>query len=88
MRSGANSGRLTVIIGVRGLVVDAISDDAKAFYLALGMIPSRLDPMTLTLTLCRPGGGCPMPTVNTGCGGGSAPAIGEHGLRPSDNKAD
>jgi GNAT superfamily N-acetyltransferase len=39
------------IIGVRGLLVDAISDDAKAFYLALGMIVSPLDPMTLMVTL-------------------------------------
>jgi hypothetical protein len=39
------------IIGVRGLVVDAISEDAKAFYLALGMAASPLDPMTLMVTL-------------------------------------
>lgn len=39
------------IIGVRGLLVDAISDDAKAFYLALGMQVSPLDPMTLMVTL-------------------------------------
>ena len=39
------------IIGVRGLLVDAISDDAKAFYLALGMTVSPLDPMTLMVTL-------------------------------------
>lgn len=39
------------IIGVRGVLVDAISDDAKAFYLASGMVVSPLDPMTLMVTL-------------------------------------
>ena len=39
------------IIGVRGLLVDAISDEAKAFYLALGMAVSPIDPMTLLVTL-------------------------------------
>jgi len=39
------------IIGIRGLLVDAISEEAKAFYLALGMMPSPLDPMTLMVTL-------------------------------------
>lgn len=39
------------IIGVRGVLVDAISDDAKAFYLALGMIVSPLSPMTLMIAL-------------------------------------
>ena len=39
------------IIGVRGMLVEAISDDAKAFYLALGMVVSPLDPMTLMVTI-------------------------------------
>ena len=39
------------IIGVRGVLVDAISNDGKAFYLALGMTVSPLDPMTLMVTL-------------------------------------
>ena len=39
------------IIGIRGLLVDAISDDAKAFYMALGMTTSPLSPMTLMVTL-------------------------------------
>lgn len=39
------------IIGVRGLLVDAISEDAKSFYLALGMAVSPIDPMTLMVTL-------------------------------------
>ena len=39
------------IIGVRGVLVDAISTKAKAFYLAVGMSESPLDPMTLMVTL-------------------------------------
>ena len=39
------------IIGVRGILVDAISDEAKSFYQAVGMIESPLDPMTLMVTL-------------------------------------
>ena len=38
-------------IGIRGIVVHAISEEAKAFYLALGFEPSPLDPMTLMVTL-------------------------------------
>jgi GNAT superfamily N-acetyltransferase len=38
-------------IGIRGVIVHAISDDAKAFYLAIGFDPSPLDPMTLMITL-------------------------------------
>ena len=38
-------------IGIRGIVVHAISEQAKAFYLALGFEPSPLDPMTLMVTL-------------------------------------
>ena len=37
--------------GVRGVLVDAISDAAKAFDLPLGMVVSPLDPMTLMVTL-------------------------------------
>ncbi|HMN73047.1 MAG TPA: GNAT family N-acetyltransferase [Rhodoblastus sp.] len=39
------------IIGVRGLLVHAISDDARAFYLAMGFEPSPLHAMTLMATL-------------------------------------
>ena len=39
------------IIGVRGVLVDAISDEAKAFYLALGMMVSPINPMVLMVTL-------------------------------------
>lgn len=38
-------------IGIRGIVAHAISEQAKAFYLALGFEPSPLDPMTLMVTL-------------------------------------
>lgn len=38
-------------IGIRGLLVHALSDDAKAFYLKLGLEPSPLEPMTLMATL-------------------------------------
>ncbi|WP_158814951.1 GNAT family N-acetyltransferase [Methylocapsa sp. S129] len=39
------------IIGIRGVLVHAVSEDAKAFYLALGFDPSPLEPMTLMITL-------------------------------------
>ena len=39
------------ILGIRGIVVHAISDDAKAFYLTLGFEPSPIEPMTLMVTL-------------------------------------
>lgn len=39
------------IIGIRGLLVDAISAEAKSFYLALGMTVSPIAPMTLMVTL-------------------------------------
>ena len=38
-------------IGIRGLLVHALSDEAKAFYLSLGLEPSPLEPMTLMVTL-------------------------------------
>ncbi len=38
-------------IGIRGILVHAISEDAKAFYLALGFEPSPVDTMTLMVTL-------------------------------------
>lgn len=37
-------------IGVRGLIVHALSDTARAFYLQLGLEPSPLDSMTLVTT--------------------------------------
>jgi GNAT superfamily N-acetyltransferase len=38
-------------IGIRGIVVQAISNQAKAFYQALGFDPSSADPMILMVTL-------------------------------------
>lgn len=38
-------------LGIRGLLVHAISDEAKNFYLALGFEPSPLDHMTLMVRL-------------------------------------
>lgn len=38
-------------IGIRGLLVHALSEDAAAFYRSLGFDPSPLDPMTQMVTL-------------------------------------
>jgi GNAT superfamily N-acetyltransferase len=38
-------------LGIRGLIVHAISEEAKTFYIALGFDPSPLEPMTLMVTL-------------------------------------
>lgn len=38
-------------IGIRGLLVHAISDGAKAFYVRLGLDPSPIEAMTLMTTL-------------------------------------
>lgn len=38
-------------IGIRGIVVHAISEQAKKFYMALGFDPSPSEPMTLMVTL-------------------------------------
>ncbi|MGB8466154.1 MAG: GNAT family N-acetyltransferase [Terrimicrobiaceae bacterium] len=34
-------------VGIRGMIVHAISEEAKAFYLRLGLDPSPVDPMML-----------------------------------------
>jgi GNAT superfamily N-acetyltransferase len=39
------------ILGIRGLLVHAISDEAKAFYAHHGFAPSPSDPMTLLLSI-------------------------------------
>lgn len=39
------------VIGIRGIVVHAISEDATNFYLALGFDPSPRESMTLMVTL-------------------------------------
>ena len=41
------------VIGIRGMLVHAISDAAKAFYLALGFSASPIEPMTLMVTLAE-----------------------------------
>ena len=38
-------------IGIRGLLVHALSEDVKAFYVTLGLEVSPLDPMTLMVTI-------------------------------------
>jgi GNAT superfamily N-acetyltransferase len=38
-------------IGIRGIIVHALSDEAKKFYLALGFEESPREPMTLMVTL-------------------------------------
>ena len=40
-------------IGIRGLLVHALTDDARGFYLNLGLEPSPLEPMTLMVTLAQ-----------------------------------
>ncbi len=39
------------VIGIRGILVHAIPEEAKAFYVALGFDVSPLEPMTLMVTL-------------------------------------
>lgn len=39
------------VIGIRGILVHAISEEAKNFYIALGFDPSPNEPMTLMVTL-------------------------------------
>jgi GNAT superfamily N-acetyltransferase len=39
------------VIGIRGIVVHAVSEEAKKFYVALGFDPSPREPMTLMVTL-------------------------------------
>ncbi len=38
-------------VGIRGLLVHAVSDEAKAFYLRLGLVASPIEPMTLMTTV-------------------------------------
>jgi hypothetical protein len=38
-------------IGIRGIVIHSISDEAKKFYLVLGFDASPSEPMTLMVTL-------------------------------------
>ncbi|MER8446383.1 GNAT family N-acetyltransferase [Mesorhizobium sp. M1066] len=39
------------ILGIRGMLVHAISEDALAFYMAVGFEPSPIEPLTLMVTL-------------------------------------
>jgi len=39
------------ILGIRGVLVHAISDDARAFYEAVVFLPSLSDPMMLMIGL-------------------------------------
>lgn len=51
-RDAARRGmRAAEAIGIRGLLVHAISDEARSFYPALGLDPSPMDPMTLMTTI-------------------------------------
>lgn len=38
-------------IGIRGLIVHALSDEARDFYLKIGLDPSPLEPLTLMTTI-------------------------------------
>lgn len=49
--AGLRVVQAAAVIGVRGLLVHALSNDARQFYLALGFEPAPLDPMTLMVTL-------------------------------------
>jgi GNAT superfamily N-acetyltransferase len=39
------------VIGIRGLIVHALSAEARAFYEAVGFASSPLNPMTMMITL-------------------------------------
>jgi hypothetical protein len=39
------------VLGIRGVLVHAISNDAKAFYEAVGFLPSPSDPTVLMIGL-------------------------------------
>lgn len=43
--------QVAALIGIRGMLVHALSDDARAFYLRTGFEPSPIDPMMLMVTL-------------------------------------
>lgn len=45
------TGQAATILGIRGLLVHAISDEAKAFYEHYGFAASPRNPMTLVLSL-------------------------------------
>jgi GNAT superfamily N-acetyltransferase len=39
------------VLGIRGVLVHAISEEARGFYQAVGFLPSPLDPMVLMIGL-------------------------------------
>jgi GNAT superfamily N-acetyltransferase len=45
--------RAAETIGIRGLLVHAISEHARAFYLHLGLVSSPIDSMTLMTTVAE-----------------------------------
>jgi GNAT superfamily N-acetyltransferase len=45
------TGQAANILGIRGILVHAISDEAKAFYEHYGFAASPRNPMTLVLSL-------------------------------------
>ena len=49
--AGLRIDRSADTIGIRGIIVHAISAEAKNFYVALGFNESPLEPMTLMITL-------------------------------------
>jgi len=50
------TGQAAAILGIRGILVHAISHDAKAFYEHYGFTASPSNPMTLILSLRGVGG--------------------------------
>jgi GNAT superfamily N-acetyltransferase len=51
--AGLRVAQAAAMIGVRGLIVQAFSAEAKAFYERVGFDPSPLDSMTLMITLAN-----------------------------------
>jgi len=51
MRFEAGQMHASEAIGIRGMLVHAISEEAKTFYLRLGLDESPLEPMTLMVTI-------------------------------------
>jgi GNAT superfamily N-acetyltransferase len=49
--AGSRVAQAADTIGIRGILVHALSQNARNFYLALGFDPSPLDPMILMVTL-------------------------------------
>jgi predicted N-acetyltransferase YhbS len=49
--AGVRVANAADVIGIRGIVVHAISEQAKSFYIALGFDPSLREPMTLMMML-------------------------------------